>query len=71
MEQFSGDLPFQYNFLDESLDNFYRQKENGVISLDGSVAFLFFLLSWFVWAGALAALNRTRNLASGKYWALL
>jgi hypothetical protein len=38
-----ADLPFQLNFLDESLDNFYGQKENGVISLDGLVAFLFFL----------------------------
>jgi len=62
-----ADLPFQYNFLDESLDNFYRaeRKWSNIIGWAGGISIFLACLGLFGLA-ALAALNRTKEIGIRK-----
>jgi len=61
------DLPFKYNFLDESLDNFYKteKKWSNIIGWAGGVSVFLACLGLFGLA-ALAAINRTKEIGIRK-----
>jgi len=61
------DLPFNYNFLDESLDNFYKaeRKWSKIIGWAGSISIFLACLGLFGLA-ALAAVNRTKEIGIRK-----
>ena len=62
-----ADLPFNYNFLDESLDNFYKaeRKWSNIIGWAGGISIFLACLGLFGLA-ALAALNRTKEIGIRK-----
>ena len=61
------DLPFKYNFLDESLDNFYQaeRKWSSIIGWAGGISIFLACLGLFGLA-ALAAINRTKEIGIRK-----
>jgi len=61
------DLPFKYNFLDESLDNFYKAERrwSGIIGWAGAISVFLACLGLFGLA-ALAAINRTKEIGIRK-----
>jgi putative ABC transport system permease protein len=61
------DLPFQYNFLDESLDNFYKSeiRWSRIIGWAGGISIFLACLGLFGLA-ALAAINRTKEIGIRK-----
>jgi putative ABC transport system permease protein len=61
------DLPFQYNFLDESLDNFYKSEVRWgrIIGWAGGISIFLACLGLFGLA-ALAAVNRTKEIGIRK-----
>ena len=61
------DLPFKYNFLDESLDNFYKaeRKWSSIIGWAGGISVFLACLGLFGLA-ALAAINRTKEIGIRK-----
>jgi len=62
-----ADLPFKYNFLDESLDNFYKseRKWSNIIGWAGGISVFLACLGLFGLA-ALAAINRTKEIGIRK-----
>jgi putative ABC transport system permease protein len=62
-----ADLPFQYNFLDESLDNFYKSEVRWgrIIGWAGGISIFLACLGLFGLA-ALAAVNRTKEIGIRK-----
>jgi len=62
-----ADLPFQYNFLDESLDNFYKSEVrwSRIIGWAGIISIFLACLGLFGLA-ALAAVNRTKEIGIRK-----
>ena len=62
-----ADLPFKYNFLDESLDNFYKaeKKWSNIIGWAGGISVFLACLGLFGLA-ALAAINRTKEIGIRK-----
>ena len=62
-----ADLPFNYNFLDESLDNFYKaeRKWTNIIGWAGGISIFLACLGLFGLA-ALAAVNRTKEIGIRK-----
>jgi putative ABC transport system permease protein len=62
-----ADLPFKYNFLDESLDNFYKseRKWSNIIGWAGGISIFLACLGLFGLA-ALAAINRTKEIGIRK-----
>ena len=62
-----ADLPFKYNFLDESLDNFYKseRKWSNIIGWAGCISVFLACLGLFGLA-ALAAINRTKEIGIRK-----
>jgi putative ABC transport system permease protein len=62
-----ADLPFKYNFLDESLDNFYKaeRKWSSIIGWAGGISVFLACLGLFGLA-ALAAINRTKEIGIRK-----
>jgi len=62
-----ADLPFKYNFLDESLDNFYKseRKWSSIIGWAGAISVFLACLGLFGLA-ALAAINRTKEIGIRK-----
>jgi putative ABC transport system permease protein len=61
------DLPFRYNFLDESLDNFYKSERrwSGIIGWAGGISVFLACLGLFGLA-ALAVVNRTKEIGIRK-----
>lgn len=61
------DLPFKYNFLDESIDNFYKaeRKWSSIIGWAGGISVFLACLGLFGLA-ALAAINRTKEIGIRK-----
>jgi putative ABC transport system permease protein len=62
-----ADLPFNYSFLDESLDNFYKaeRKWSSIIGWAGGISIFLACLGLFGLA-ALAAVNRTKEIGIRK-----
>jgi putative ABC transport system permease protein len=62
-----ADLPFNYNFLDESLDNFYKaeRKWSNIIGWAGGISIFLACLGLFGLA-SLAAVNRTKEIGIRK-----
>jgi putative ABC transport system permease protein len=62
-----ADLPFKYNFLDESLDNFYKaeRKWSNILGWAGGISVFLACLGLFGLA-ALAAINRTKEIGIRK-----
>lgn len=62
-----ADLPFQYNFLDESFDNFYKaeRKWSSIMGWAGGISVFLACLGLFGLA-ALAAVNRTKEIGIRK-----
>jgi putative ABC transport system permease protein len=62
-----ADLPFNYSFLDESLDNFYKaeRKWSNIIGWAGGISVFLACLGLFGLA-ALAAVNRTKEIGIRK-----
>jgi len=62
-----ADLPFNYSFLDESLDNFYKaeRKWSNIIGWAGGISIFLACLGLFGLA-ALAAVNRTKEIGIRK-----
>ena len=62
-----ADLPFKYNFLDESLDNFYKSETrwSRIIGWAGGISIFLACLGLFGLA-ALAAVNRTKEIGIRK-----
>jgi putative ABC transport system permease protein len=62
-----AELPFNYNFLDESLDNFYKteRKWSNIIGWAGGISIFLACLGLFGLA-ALAAVNRTKEIGIRK-----
>ncbi len=62
-----ADFPFKYNFLDESLDNFYKteRKWSNIIGWAGGISIFLACLGLFGLA-ALAAINRTKEIGIRK-----
>ena len=62
-----ADLPFNYSFLDESLDNFYKteKKWSSIIGWAGGISVFLACLGLFGLA-ALAAINRTKEIGIRK-----
>ena len=62
-----ADLPFKYNFLDESLDSFYKseRKWSNIIGWAGGISVFLACLGLFGLA-ALAAINRTKEIGIRK-----
>jgi len=62
-----ADLPFKYNFLDESLDNFYKseRKWSSIIGWAGGISVFLACLGLFGLA-ALSAVNRTKEIGIRK-----
>ena len=63
----AGDLPFKYNFLDESLDNFYKAERrwSSIIGWAGGISVFLACLGLFGLV-ALAAVNRTKEIGIRK-----
>jgi putative ABC transport system permease protein len=61
------DIPFQYSFLDENLDNFYKaeRKWSSIIGWAGGISVFLACLGLFGLA-ALAAVNRTKEIGIRK-----
>jgi putative ABC transport system permease protein len=61
------DLPFKYNFLDESIDNFYKTERrwSSIIGWAGGISVFLACLGLFGLA-ALAAINRTKEIGIRK-----
>jgi putative ABC transport system permease protein len=61
------ELPFKYNFLDESIDNFYKseRKWSSIIGWAGGISVFLACLGLFGLA-ALAAINRTKEIGIRK-----
>jgi len=62
-----ADIPFQYSFLDENLDNFYKaeRKWSSIIGWAGGISVFLACLGLFGLA-ALAAVNRTKEIGIRK-----
>src|SRR4029079_10348188 len=62
-----ADLPFRYNFLDESLDNFYKaeRKWSSIIGWAGGISVFLACLGLFGLA-SLTAVNRTKEIGIRK-----
>lgn len=62
-----ADLPFKYNFLDDSLDNFYKSERrwSSIIGWAGAICVFLACLGLFGLA-ALAAINRTKEIGIRK-----
>jgi putative ABC transport system permease protein len=61
------ELPFQYNFVDEKFDNFYKSEErwSAIVGCAGGISIFLACLGLFGLA-ALAAINRTREIGIRK-----
>jgi putative ABC transport system permease protein len=62
-----SELPFQYNFLDESLDNFYKAERrwSSIIGWAGGIS-VFLACLGLLGLAALAAVNRTKEIGIRK-----